>query len=55
MYFPLGVKHTKQHFELLSELCGSAIFYRLLAGKDVWDDPENLLPICAELSRTHRA
>ena len=23
-------------------------------GKDVWEDPANLLPICEELSRTHR-
>ncbi len=54
MYFPLGISHTKQHFELLSKLCGSAKFYRFLAGKDIWDDPANLLPICEELSRTHR-
>ena len=50
MYFPLGIKRIKPHFEVLTELCGSANFYRFLAGKDVWDDPRNLLPICEELS-----
>ena len=54
MYFPLSFRRTKPHFELLTELCSSAKFYRFLAGKDVWDDPKNLLPICEELSRTHR-
>ena len=55
MYFPLGISRTKQHFELLSKLCDGTKFYRFLSGKDVWDNPENLLPICEELSRTHRA
>ena len=55
MYFPLGIKRVGHHFELLSKLCDSAKFYRFLAGKDIWDNPENLLPICEELSRTHRA
>ena len=50
MYFPLGIKRIQQHFEALTELCGTAKFYRFLAGKDVWDDPRNLLPICEELS-----
>ncbi len=54
MYFPLEISRTKQHFELLSKLCDGTKFYRFLSGKDVWDDPVNLLPICEELSRTHR-
>ena len=54
MYFPLGISRTKQHFELLSKLCDGTKFYRFLSGKDIWDDPANLLPICEELSRTHR-
>jgi hypothetical protein len=55
MYFPLGIWGIKPHFEVLTELCRTAKYYKFLAGKDVWDDPENLLPICEELSRTHRA
>ncbi len=53
MYFPLRVTHTKQHFELLGTLSGAAKFYRFSAGKDVWNDPANLLPVCEELSRAH--
>ncbi len=50
MYFPLSFRLTKTHFEILTELCSSAKFYRFLAGKDVWGDPKNLQPICEELS-----
>ncbi len=39
MYFPLWPEHTKLQIKLLSELVKDASCFRLLAGRDIWENP----------------
>ena len=39
MYFPLWQEHTKLQIKLLSELVKGAACLRLLAGRDIWENP----------------